>query len=953
MPPRAPPPGALPRAPPPGAPPHGAPPGAPPGAAPGYPPSARAPPFGAPPSAPPPFRPGPPPLGAGGAPPPPLAAAQPQAYGGPPPAFGAPPPAFSAPPQQPPPPSFGAPPPPSFGAPPAAAGYPPARAGPAYPPPPGGAGAPPPPPAFAQPRPAMMPPPGGAAPPPAFPGGAGPPPPGSPMAPPSAYGGYDAAVEGMSSLSLGSGAGEALDAGALPRPTADAPLAPLPGSCDPAFMRMTCGALPSTSALRQRFGLPLAVLMQPMAETAAGPTPVVNASGAAIIRCRRCRTYINPFCPFTDGGRRWRCNCCSHLNEVPVEYFSSLGADGRRRDVAERPELCCGSVEYIAPAEYMVRPPMPPVYYFVLDCSQAALQCGYLPRACAAIRAALDALPGDDRTQVGLLAFDASLHFYSMRPGAASPRVLVVSDLLDPFIPCPDDLLVNLAECRACFEAALEALPAVAQAGATADACLGTALQASLLALQHLGGKLLLFSATLPSCGEGKLRNRDDARLFGTDREHSLRNPEDGFYKKTAAECSRVQVCVDLFSFAQPYTDLPSLAVLPKYTGGQLYHMPGYSEAADGERLHADIVHNLTRETAWEAVMRVRCSKGFRVSAFHGHFFVRSTDLLALPAADPDKAYAIQLSHEETVAQPGVTYLQCALLHTTSRGERRIRVHTLAVTVTAEMTEMFRAVDGGAMASMVAKLALERSLNGRLEEARSSAVAKATAALKEYRSLHPAAARAYAKLVFPDTLALLPLFTLALGKCAALRGGAKEVGTDERAAAAFDMMAMPPARLLKLLYPTCYALHLWSGAAGSSPPLVPLSGERIDARGWYLLDDARQLLLWAGASAPPEALASLFGCAGAAEAQAVAGAGRLALAPPPHAPGSAAAAAAALVAQLRAASPVWLPLRCAVQGGAGEGRLFSALVEDRSPGQLSYAEHLLQLHRAVQTAPRT
>lgn len=34
---------------------------------------------------------------------------------------------------------------------------------------------------------------------------------------------------------------------------------------------------------------------------------------------------------------------------------------------------------------------------------------------------------------------------------------------------------------------------------------------------------------------------------------------------------------------------------------------------------------NLSRETAWEAVMRIRCSKGLRVSAFFGHFFIRST----------------------------------------------------------------------------------------------------------------------------------------------------------------------------------------------------------------------------------------------------------------------------------------------------------------------------------------
>jgi protein transport protein SEC24 len=35
----------------------------------------------------------------------------------------------------------------------------------------------------------------------------------------------------------------------------------------------------------------------------------------------------------------------------------------------------------------------------------------------------------------------------------------------------------------------------------------------------------------------------------------------------------------------------------------------------------------------WEAVLRIRCSKGIRINSFHGHFFIRSTDLLALPQA--------------------------------------------------------------------------------------------------------------------------------------------------------------------------------------------------------------------------------------------------------------------------------------------------------------------------------
>ena len=41
---------------------------------------------------------------------------------------------------------------------------------------------------------------------------------------------------------------------------------------------------------------------------------------------------------------------------------------------------------------------------------------------------------------------------------------------------------------------------------------------------------------------------------------------------------------------------------------------------------------NMTMAMAgWEGVMRVRCSKGLSISQFHGHFFVRSIDLLSLP----------------------------------------------------------------------------------------------------------------------------------------------------------------------------------------------------------------------------------------------------------------------------------------------------------------------------------
>ena len=52
----------------------------------------------------------------------------------------------------------------------------------------------------------------------------------------------------------------------------------------------------------------------------------------------------------------------------------------------------------------------------------------------------------------------------------------------------------------------------------------------------------------LCGAGLGKIKARDNAALWGTDAECKLRQPDDPFYKKFAAECSRVQIAVDIFA---------------------------------------------------------------------------------------------------------------------------------------------------------------------------------------------------------------------------------------------------------------------------------------------------------------------------------------------------------------------------------------------------------------------
>lgn len=55
----------------------------------------------------------------------------------------------------------------------------------------------------------------------------------------------------------------------------------------------------------------------------------------------------------------------------------------------------------------------------------------------------------------------------------------------------------------------------------------------------------------------------------------------------------------------------------------QVHYFPSFHAQRDGARLTAELTRNLTRPTAWEAVMRIRCSRGLKIASFHGHFFNR------------------------------------------------------------------------------------------------------------------------------------------------------------------------------------------------------------------------------------------------------------------------------------------------------------------------------------------
>jgi protein transport protein SEC24 len=67
--------------------------------------------------------------------------------------------------------------------------------------------------------------------------------------------------------------------------------------------------------------------------------------------------------------------------------------------------------------------------------------------------------------------------------------------------------------------------------------------------------------STLPSRGEGALTVREDPTLYGTNKESGLLQPGHSFYKTLARDCTKSNVCVDMFLFGQQYTDVATMSM--------------------------------------------------------------------------------------------------------------------------------------------------------------------------------------------------------------------------------------------------------------------------------------------------------------------------------------------------------------------------------------------------------
>jgi len=340
--------------------------------------------------------------------------------------------------------------------------------------------------------------------------------------------------------------------------------------------------------------------------------------------------------------------------------------------------------------------------------------------------------------------------------------------------------------------------------------------------------------------------------------------------------------------------------------------------------------------------MRVRVSRGWKITRFVGHLFIRNIDLLMVPNCHADQTFAITIDFDdkEGVTPDPILSIQSAMLYSNSDGERRIRVQTWSAPTTQNINEIYMSIDVQATIALLSSVTLDHSMKTTLQEGRTKLHQQCTHFVQQGNVLGSSC----------EPLQFLPLYIMGMLKSTAFRS-TNDVSADMRSYVWLRMETLNVAQVAAAYCPRLIAVHNMAeheGVMGDNgsitlPPTLNLTSEVMSQDGVYMLDDGECIHMWIGKAVNAHFLESLFGVPsieqvdpGVSEEYLQQQANPLAI------------KINNIVQQIRAERLVpFLQLHIIRNGDPKESKFFAGLIEDRTLGlQTTFAEFLQRMgHR--------
>ena len=627
-------------------------------------------------------------------------------------------------------------------------------------------------------------------------------------------------------------------------------------------VRVTSDCFPSTRQLQKSSHLPIAAVIQPFASIYPPDSfPLLKfGSGNSHIRCKHCLAYMNPFAVFTDNGAKYRCNLCNKLNITPSSYYAEVDpSTGDRVDRSSKVELCCGAFDLKAGSDYMIRPPMPPTFVFLLDVSAEATTSGMLKHSIEIIKGLVvdDQIPGGNRTQVGFMTYDSHIHYCLQNPNLKSPQLVTVAPTQElSQIPFPDDFLVNLSDTKTHVLTLLNSLPAMFSKNKSHSSCLMAAITAVSKGMGHMGGRLLVLHASSNTINHKLPPSQMNVKA-------SLDHSE---LDKLITEMHQNFISLTFFMCSRPGNDMQSVQEIVKHTSGEMYYYNRQSESHQ-QRFYYEFKHCITKTVTWEAVFRVRISTGWRIVTRYGNFSLRNNDLLSLSSIDDKKALVYQFELDEKIAQTDAFYLQSSLLYTTTSGERRVRIMNYCVPLVSALQHVYLKADSQALSIYLLRKALASKGKAQdLQAVRTQLLQQAQLLVKDMTT----ACNITQPGVYTDSFSTFPLLILGILKhelLSASDSGGSGVVMEDRETLRLKLNALNAEETALHFAPYLFALHTVAEEGAGVydeqdgfifPQLLSLTCYSLSKEGMYLMDDGMNLYILLGSKADSHQLTNLF-----------------------------------------------------------------------------------------------
>lgn len=139
-------------------------------------------------------------------------------------------------------------------------------------------------------------------------------------------------------------------------------------------------------------------------------------------------------------------------------------------------------------------------------------------------------------------------------------------------------------------------------------------------------------------------------------------------------------------------------------TGGETFFYPNFHAPRDLLKLSRELANTVQRDTGYQALMKVRCSNGLQVSAYHGSFLQHTFGAdLEIGSVDADKALGVLFSYDGKLEPKLDAHFQAALLYTSANGQRRVRCINVVAAVNEGGMETMKFVDQDAVVNIIAK----------------------------------------------------------------------------------------------------------------------------------------------------------------------------------------------------------------------------------------------------------